>query len=142
MAVADLGLTADVVPVLVTGSGALALPEDPRVLGWWAGGPRPGAAQGAVVLAGHVDAVGFGAGPLAALLRAPLGTRVEVVDGDGSARAYVLAERRVTPKDALPADVFDAGGPPRLVVVTCGGPFDRATGHYRDNVVLVATPSA
>ncbi len=32
-------------------------------------------------------------------------------------------------------------GRPRLVLVTCGGPFDRVAGHYRDNVVLTAVPA-
>lgn len=53
----------------------------------------------------------------------------------------MLSERRVTTKGALPPDVFAADGPPRLVVVTCGGPFDEATGHCRDDVALVATPA-
>ncbi|WP_247659418.1 class F sortase [Micromonospora sp. U56] len=33
---------------------------------------------------------------------------------------------------------------PELRLVTCGGAFDRRTGHYRDNLVVfaVAAPSA
>jgi hypothetical protein len=26
-----------------------------------------------------------------------------------------------------------------LRLITCGGSFDRATGHYRDNVIVYAT---
>jgi hypothetical protein len=29
----------------------------------------------------------------------------------------------------------------RLVVVSCGGPFDASTGHYLDNIVAYAVPS-
>jgi hypothetical protein len=32
-------------------------------------------------------------------------------------------------------------GPPRLAIVTCGGPFDAATGHYVDNVIVWAVPT-
>ena len=32
--------------------------------------------------------------------------------------------------------------PPKLAIVTCGGPFDAATGHYLDNVIVWATPQA
>lgn len=28
----------------------------------------------------------------------------------------------------------------RLVLITCGGPFDRRTRHYRDNVIVYASP--
>ena len=28
----------------------------------------------------------------------------------------------------------------RLVLVTCGGPFDARRGHYRDNIVVTAVP--
>jgi hypothetical protein len=32
-------------------------------------------------------------------------------------------------------------GPPKLALVTCGGPFVSATGHYLDNVIVWATPA-
>jgi hypothetical protein len=31
-------------------------------------------------------------------------------------------------------------GRARLVLVTCGGPYNRTTGHYRDNIVVTAVP--
>ena len=31
---------------------------------------------------------------------------------------------------------------PQLRLVTCGGPFDPSTGHYRDNVVVFADAAA
>jgi hypothetical protein len=37
---------------------------------------------------------------------------------------------------------FARDGPPRLALVTCGGPFDERTRHYRDNVVITAEPAA
>jgi hypothetical protein len=48
---------------------------------------------------------------------------------------------RLYPKKDLPLDVYSQTGPPRLVVVTCGGPFDTATRHYDDNVILTAVPA-
>jgi hypothetical protein len=29
----------------------------------------------------------------------------------------------------------------RLVIVSCGGPFDATTGHYLDNIVAYAAPA-
>ena len=61
-----LGVRAAVVPVLAPG-GALDVPADPQVIGWWSAGPRPGSAAGTVVLAGHVDTAERGLGAFAAL---------------------------------------------------------------------------
>jgi hypothetical protein len=36
------------------------------------------------------------------------------------------------------ADRFVNSGAPKLALVTCGGPFDAATGHYLDNVIVWA----
>jgi hypothetical protein len=36
--------------------------------------------------------------------------------------------------------VFGQQVTPRLVILTCGGPFDAATGHYLDNIVAYALP--
>lgn len=140
--VPDLGTGLDVVPVGVDDSGALQVPADPRVAGWWSSGAVPGAAQGSTVLAAHVDAAGVGAGPLSRLLRAPLGTVLDVVTADGTTVRYAVTERRTYAKDAgLPAELFRADGPARLVVITCSGAFDTTTGRYADNAVVIATPA-
>ena len=43
-------------------------------------------------------------------------------------------------KAALPSSIYTRTGAPKLVLVTCGGPFDARSGHYRDNIVVTATP--
>lgn len=141
LAVPDADVAADVVPVGVEASGALEVPPDPRVVGWWSSGAVPGATQGSTVLAAHVDAAGTGAGPMSRVLRVPPGTVVEVTTADGSTLRYAVAERRSYDKsEGLPADLFRVDGPPRLVLVTCGGAFDAATGRYAENAVVVAVP--
>jgi hypothetical protein len=44
-------------------------------------------------------------------------------------------------KADLPTDIWSQRTPNRLFVVTCGGPFDPVTRHYRDNIVLTAVPA-
>ena len=45
-------------------------------------------------------------------------------------------------KTRLPtAQLFARDGPPLLTLITCGGEFDRAAGHFRDNVVVHARPA-
>ncbi|WP_370514101.1 class F sortase [Cellulomonas sp. JZ18] len=139
---ADVAVDVAVVPVGVGRGGALELPDAPDAVGWWLAGAVPGASAGTLVLAGHVDTV-TGPGVMADVLDAPLGAVVEVGDGRGGAVAYRLVERRVLPKSApLPDELFAAAGPHRLVLVTCGGAFDRRTRHYSENVVLLADPVA
>jgi len=136
--------TATVVPVTATATqGALAVPDDPSVLGWWSTGARPGSGVGSVVVDGHVDSARDGLGVFAALRALTVGQRVEVVDQAGRRWSYRVTGRRSYPKTALAdSDVFDQSVSERLVLVTCGGVFDRLTRHYADNVVVYARPDA
>ena len=54
---------------------------------------------------------------------------------------YTVAAVRAYAKADLPAEVFDRAGAPRLVLISCGGPFDRARRSYRDNIVVYGVPS-
>ncbi len=135
-----LDVDAPVVGVGTERDGGLVIPDDPATVGWWSGGAAPGSPVGTVVLAGHVDTAEAGPGALFDLARAPVGARVRLTAGTGTATYEVTARRRY-PKDDLPwRTLFAQTRQPRLVLVTCGGAFDRATRHYTDNVVVVATP--
>ena len=50
------------------------------------------------------------------------------------------SEPETTAKTALPASLFATTGPDRLALITCGGLFDRATGHT-DNIIIWAAPA-
>ena len=134
-------LQAPVVPVGDRGDGQLALPEDPRTVGWWVGSAAAGDPRGSTVLAGHVDSASRGLGALAVLRTLPVGTAVVLVDAFGARHPYRVAARRSYPKTALPHDVLHPGHVPRLTLITCGGPFDQAGHSYRDNLVVYAVPA-
>jgi len=131
---------AAILPVGVTRLRGLDLPPDPDTVGWWAGGTAPDQGAGSAVLAGQVDAAGYGTGALAALLDVGIGDPVEVTDTAGRVLHYQVTARVSYPKAALPTSLFRTDGPPTLTLITCGGPFDSATRHYRDNVVVAAAP--
>lgn len=132
---------AAVVPVTAAG-GALDVPADPSVLGWWAVGARPGQGVGSVVVDGHIDTAQDGLGVFARLPRLDIGSRVVLTDAHGRATAYTVTARRTFPKAQLAgADIFDQTVDERLVLITCGGPFDPVTRHYRDNVVVYGVPA-
>ncbi len=121
--------------------GVLAVPADIRRTGWWSDGAAPGSTTGAVLIAGHVDSAKSGAGAFYRLEQARVGDRVQVVTRDGTTTTYRVTSIKTMLKAALPTDVFSLQGGARLVLVTCGGPFVEATGHYRDNVVVTAVPA-
>jgi hypothetical protein len=130
-----------VFPVAEQLDGSLAVPTDPRVLGWWYLSARPDSPRGAVVIVGHVDTARAGAGALFRLSAARPNQHL-TVDTDSGPREYVINAIRTYPKAQLPvADLFADTGPPRLVLITCGGAFDRRTHQYADNVVVYAQPS-
>jgi len=121
--------------------GVLAVPADIHETGWWADGAAPGDAKGSVVIAGHVDSAKAGVGAFFTLKSAHRGTVVEVTSADGKKRSYKVTSVRVMAKAQLPTAIWSQAGPNHLVLVTCGGPFDAATRHYRDNVVVTAVPA-
>jgi hypothetical protein len=54
---------------------------------------------------------------------------------------YRVQAKQTIVKQRLPVDqLFARDGQPRLVLVTCGGPFVPALSSYRDNVVVVGEP--
>ncbi|MEJ7845630.1 MAG: sortase, partial [Acidimicrobiales bacterium] len=68
--------------------------------------------------------------------------RIDVAADDGTTISYVVTRVERHPKDAFPTDaVYDMTAGPELRLITCGGDFDRSSGHYEDNVIAFATPA-
>jgi len=134
------GVDAVVDPVGVGPDGQMALPDDVDRVGWYRFGPAPGD-DGSAVLAGHVDDAEQGLGALAPVRDAAVGDDVVVTDAAGTESRWRVVSRELLQKQALPLDrLFAREGPPRLTLITCGGPFLAEFGSYRDNVVVVAEP--
>lgn len=130
-----------VVGVGVESTGQMQLPEDPSVAGWYRYGPDAASTAGMTMLAAHVDAVGYPIGPLSRLRELSAGAAIETTASDGHVRSWTLESLTLYEKSALPTgELFARDGAPALVIITCGGPFDSTTGHYRDNVVAIARP--
>ena len=137
----SIGVDAPVVRVGVDGRGAMEVPPDVRTAGWYRFGPAPGDAAGSSVISGHVDDREQGRGAFYRLADLAPGDPVQVVASTGRVLDYRVRDVRRLPKAGLPVDeLFARGGPPRLTLVTCGGPFDRRARSYADNVVATALP--
>ncbi|SHN88091.1 Sortase family protein [Geodermatophilus obscurus] len=140
LAVPALGIEAPVDSVGVRDDGQMAIPDDVDRVGWYRFGPVPGG-EGSAVLAGHVDDREQGLGELAPLREAEVDAEVLVTDAAGDPTRWRVVSREQVDKQALPVDrLFAREGPPRLVLVTCGGEFLPEVGGYESNVVVVAEP--
>jgi sortase (surface protein transpeptidase) len=116
---------------------SIAVPRDPSSAGWWAGGPRPGQVGPAVIL-GHVDSR-TGPAVFFRLKELTAGDEVLVDRADGTTARFLVTSSDRFQKAEFPSElVYYPTLEPELRLVTCGGPIDPSTGHYRDNVVLVA----
>jgi sortase (surface protein transpeptidase) len=131
-----IGVRSDLQRLALDATGAIEVPVFERA-GWWADGPRPGQAGPAAIL-GHVDSR-TGPAVFARLGELVPGDEALVDREDGTTARFVVSAVERHPKDAFPtAAVYGPTLEPGLRLVTCGGSFDRATGHYRDNVIVFA----
>ena len=120
--------------------GSIEAPTDFGIAGWFAEGPRPGEA-GPAVLLGHLDSQ-TGPGVFLRLPRLTPGADVVVDRADGSTVRFRVNRTLQVPKAGFPTElVYGPTLEPSLRLVTCGGSFDRAAGHYRDNVIVYADPA-
>jgi len=142
LAIPVLNLTATVQPTGVNQAGDFDVPPSVDTVGWYRYGPGLDATTGSVVIAGHVDSATQGAGAFFRLRQLRPGDAVMVTGSDGRAARYTVAGREEYPKTAIDLNrYFTWTGAKRLTLITCGGPFNDRTHHYRDNVVVTAVPA-
>ena len=133
----SLGIDARVGRVGRAVDGTVQVPGRWEDVGWFDGAARPGDA-GPAVLLGHVDSRS-GPAVFVRLPEARPGTVIEVTAAGGAIRRFRVTQVRQYPKVRFPTDaVYLPVLSPQLRLVTCGGSFDRSTGHYRDNIVVSA----
>ncbi len=132
--------SAPVVPAR-TVRGVLVLPTRVDRVGWWDGSAQVGDPFGSTVLAGHFDSPTGSLGFFARLFTVRPG-QIVTVTGNGRKSRYRISTLRTVSAQALAtaADAFDQRGPNRLVLITCAGRFDPATGRYDRNLVVTAVP--
>jgi sortase (surface protein transpeptidase) len=117
--------------------GAMDVPQDPAVAGWYTLGPSPGA-LGPAVIAGHVTwnrvpAVFYRLGTMRP------GDRVAVVRSDGVKAVFSVTRvarygKTRFPTKAVYGSIDHAG----LRLITCAGKYDAVNHRYLDNVVVFA----
>ena len=135
---------APIVSVGTTADRELEIPLNPHIVGWWKYGAKPGATVGTAILAGHINYAGV-TGSMAAIGALNPGDQVYVFGKQNADNRHEVRFRvtgvRTYHKTHLPfRQIFDQKSVGRIVIVTCGGPFDASTGNYLDNIVVFAVP--
>jgi hypothetical protein len=134
-----VGLSADIVPVGLDGNGAMEIPT-PTLAGWYRLGPAPGAV-GPAVLVGHVD-TRSGPAVFYRLTAIHVGDIIVVDRADRSRARFVVTGVTVVKKAVFPLDaVFGPTQGPSLRLITCTGPFDPASHHYVDSLIVWGVPA-
>lgn len=137
-----IGVHAQFVQLGLAADGSIEVPSDVTHVGWYHLGPAPGQAGPAVVL-GHVDSARSGPGVFFKLGALSNGDAITVNRSDGRVVTFIVYAVREYPKDDFPTlTVYGNTPDPQLRLITCGGSFDRAAGHYRSNIVVFARATA
>jgi LPXTG-site transpeptidase (sortase) family protein len=134
-----IGVSAPVMRLGKNPDGTAQVPPlaDRNLTGWYKYGPAPGQAGPAVIL-GHVDSA-TGISVFFHLKDLRRGDRIYVTLADRKVATFAVDGLQKAPKDAFPtAAVYRKGGDPSLRLITCGGPFDKSTRHYLDNIIVYA----
>jgi sortase (surface protein transpeptidase) len=106
--------------------------------GWYRYLSSPGEPGPAVIL-GHVDSARDGPAVFFRLGDLKPGDRFSIRRDDGWTTTFTVTKVGVYAKTAFPSEaVYGAVPDAQVRLVTCGGTFDRASGHYRDNIVVFA----
>jgi len=107
--------------------------------GWYDQGPTPGQV-GSAILVGHVDSRTANDGIFYHLGNLVPGDTIHVTLANHKTVTFTVTSVREYPKTQFPTvQVYGPVPYPALRLITCGGTFDHATGHYLSNIVAYAT---
>ncbi|MET8335380.1 class F sortase [Streptosporangium canum] len=135
-----LGVNAPIRSVGLDKQGAIEVPPvtNPNLVGWYRSGPTAGEAGPAIML-GHKDTKS-GSAVFSRLDEIRNGDVIEVHRKDGIVAVFTVGGLEQAEKAVFPTQrVYGESPNPQLHLITCGGIYDRATGHYTDNVIAYAT---
>jgi hypothetical protein len=130
-----IGVATSVGTLGLQANGQVMVPTSVHTVGWYVDGPAPGQMGSAVIL-GHVDSH-KGPGVFFALKTLKPGSAITVTLRDGVVTHFVVTRVVQYSKTSFPDQlVYGSRRPQTLQLVTCGGTFDHATGHYESNIVV------
>lgn len=137
VSIPTIGVNAKLQDLAIAADGTLNPPVGVTDAGWYAKGVVPGAV-GPAVIAGHIDST-TAPGVFLNLGKLVAGDRVTVTMSSGSVETWKVTSTRAALKTAFPtSDVYGTSPTPQLRLITCGGVFNPAIGHYNENTIVFA----
>jgi sortase (surface protein transpeptidase) len=137
LVISKIHVNATIEKVGVDKNGAMAVPVKPMDVGLYAPGAQPGAAQGDVVIDGHLDWYNLPRAVFYDLNKLQPGDQIDVVS-NGKVLHYKVTDSATYPYTSHPVGLFAAGGPPRLSLITCAGSWDAGKSVYSQRLVVNA----
>jgi Sortase domain len=138
LAIPAIGVRTRLIKLGRTAQGTLQVPTSTSVAGWYTGGPRPGEI-GSSIIAGHIDSY-LGPGVFFRLRLLRPGNLVYVRRANGTLAVFRVYAEHMYAKAHFPTQrVYGPEPDAELHLITCGGVFDSATGHYLSNVVVYSS---
>jgi Sortase domain len=117
--------------------GHIDVSSDTESAGWW----RKKQKRSPLVIAGHLDSK-TGPAVFYHVQDLRFGDQIFLSFDDGSNASYTVRQVERVDKDKFPSQRIYNSGSGEVRLVTCGGKFNRHTGHYEDNIVVYATPDS
>ncbi|MEV4249899.1 class F sortase [Streptosporangium canum] len=142
IAISKIGLLAPLMALGVDAKKEIQTPplSKPNQAGWYKHGPIPGQ-QGPSVVLGHVNTK-RGAAVFSRLKEIKRGDTIKVSRSDKTIAEFTVDGVEQVSKKAFPSRrVYGNTGEATLRLITCGGVYNRKTGHYTDNIIVYATLS-
>lgn len=140
LSIPSLNIKANIIPVGQTASGAIAMPPlaATKTVGWYEYSPTPGE-LGPAVIVGHVDNYET-TSIFWRLHEIKPDAQILVRRADGRTAKFTVdklseVSQQNFPTQAVYGNIDHAG----LRLITCGGNYDGATGHYSENTVVYAS---
>ncbi len=131
-----IGVDAHVVPLNLTPSGAMDVPNAPQLVAWYDFTGKPGLG-GNAVFSGHVDWKSYGPAVFWRLKDLAAGDGIDVVLTDGTLISYQVTAAWSYPVEQLKMSEILAQTPVEsLTLITCGGQF--SAGEYSNRLVVRA----
>ena len=138
LTIPNLGVSVPLSTLGLNKDGTVSVPTNFAIPGWYRYGPTPGQ-RGSAVILGHVDSY-KGPAVFFYLSRLRPGDPVVVYLRDHVVvRFKVIGVREYSKSNFPDKVVYGMRSFSALQLVTCGGVFDRATGHYESNIVVYTT---
>ena len=134
-----IGVNAPVMQLGLNADQTIQVPplEAHNLAGWYKYGPAPGQA-GPAVIVGHIDST-TGPSVFFRLRYLVKGDKVSITLAGGRVVAYTVDGLQQVSKTAFPTkSVYGSTPYPALRLITCGGDFDPATGHYLSDIIVFA----